>query len=62
VLAPGASWSGTIGGDGYLHPSKTERWARVVFGPLKGLPGQSSAVYWVTDHALRLAPTGANII
>ena len=56
ALAPGASWNGTIGGDGTLSSSASVRYARVVFGPLRGLPGQKGAVYWVTDHALRLQP------
>ena len=58
-LAPGASWSGTIGGDGTLNSSASVRYARVVFGPLGGVPGQKGAVYWVTDHALALRPSFA---
>jgi hypothetical protein len=54
-LKPGASWSGTIGGRGALAASGATRYARVVFGPLTGMPGQSHAVYWVTDHRLTLA-------
>jgi hypothetical protein len=57
ALRPGASWNGTIGGDGTLEASAAVRYARLVFGPLRGLPGQKRAVYWVTDHALRLQPT-----
>jgi hypothetical protein len=57
ALAPGGSWSGTIGGDGTLSSSASVRYARVVFGPLGGLPGQKGAVYWVTDHALTLQPS-----
>ena len=62
ALSPGASWNGTIGGDGTLSSSASVRYARVVFGPLRGLPGQKGAVYWVTDHALRLEPnlSGSN--
>jgi hypothetical protein len=60
ALAPGASWHGTIGGDGTLNASASVRYARVVFGPLRGLPGQKGAVYWVTDHALRLQPNLAS--
>ena len=63
TLAPGASWSGTIGGDGTLNSSASVRYARVVFGALGGLPGQKGAVYWVTDHALTLQPSlaGSNL-
>jgi hypothetical protein len=57
VLKPGATWTGTISGQGRLQPSASTRWARLVLGPLSGLPGQSRAVWWVTDHALTLAPT-----
>ncbi len=56
ALKPGASWKGTIGGDGTLNASAAVRYARLVFGPLRGLPGQKGAVYWVTDHALMLQP------
>ena len=56
ALAPGASWSGTIGGDGTLSSSAGVRYARLVFGPLGGIPGQKGAVYWLTDHALTLQP------
>ena len=56
ALKPGASWKGTIGGDGTLNSSAAVRYARLVFGPLRGLPGQKGAVYWVTDHALALQP------
>jgi hypothetical protein len=59
ALKPGASWTGTIGGDGRLQSSRSLRWARVVFGPLTGLPGQSRAVFWITDHALTLPPSGS---
>jgi hypothetical protein len=57
ALAPGASWSGTIGGDGTLRSSPSVRYARLVFGPLGGLPGQKGPVFWVTDHALTLPPS-----
>ena len=50
VLKPGASWSGVIGGSGQLA-SGTRVYARVVFGPFTGFPGQSTAVVWITDHA-----------
>ena len=26
-------------------------YARVIFGPFTGFPGQRSAVVWITDHA-----------
>ena len=52
-LKPGDSWSGTIGGTGKV--TTTGRiYARVVFGPFSGLPGTSSAVVWITDHAKAL--------
>jgi hypothetical protein len=57
ALPPGASWTGTIGGDGTLNPSPSARYARLVFGPLGGLPGQKGPVFWVTDHALTLQPS-----
>ncbi|HWE80898.1 MAG TPA: hypothetical protein VG265_04560 [Gaiellaceae bacterium] len=60
VLKPGASWTGTIGGEGQLQPSGSTRWARIVLGPLEGLPGQSGAVWWVTDHALTVPPKGSS--
>ncbi len=55
-LAPGASWTGKIGGTGHLNASSAVRYARVVFGPLVGMPGQSKPVFWVTDHWLPLVP------
>jgi hypothetical protein len=58
-LAPGASWTGTIGGYGSLTSSGSVRYARLVFGPLRGLPGQKGAVYWITDHALTLPPNSS---
>ncbi len=58
-LAPGASWTGTIGGYGSLTSSGAVRYARLVFGPLRGLPGQKGAIYWITDHALTLPPNGS---
>ena len=48
-LKPGASWTGTIGGTGRLSMGGTF-YARVVFGPFTGLPGESSPVVWITDH------------
>ena len=54
----GASWSGTIGGDGTLSSSASLRYARVVFGPLRGLPGQKGEVFWITGRLRprRIAP------
>jgi len=49
VLKPGASWTGVISGTGRLTTSGTF-YARVVFGPFTGLPGESSSVVWITDH------------
>jgi hypothetical protein len=49
VLKPGASWSGVIGGSGQLSMSGMV-YARVVFGPFTGMPGESAAVVWITDH------------
>jgi len=55
-LGPGDSWTGTISGTGHLKASSAVRYARVVFGPLTGMPGQSGPVFWVTDHSLKLVP------
>ena len=55
-LKPGQSWSGTISGTGHLKASSATRYARVVFGPLVGMPGQKGPVFWVTDHWLPLVP------
>jgi hypothetical protein len=55
-LGPGQSWSGTISGTGHLKASSAVRYARVVFGPLVGMPGQKGPVFWVTDHWLPLVP------
>ncbi len=49
VMKPGASWSGVIGGSGRLTASGTF-YARIVFGPFTGLPGENSSVVWITDH------------
>lgn len=59
VLEPGATWRGTIGGDGELKASASTRYARLVFGPLTGLPGQKRSVFWVMDHRLVLPPSGS---
>ena len=63
ALKPGASWSGVISGTGALSASRPSLYARVVFGPLTGLPGQTSSVFWITDHSKTLpaAGTGAPI-
>ena len=45
-----------IGGAGRLVRSRADRYARVVFEPLGGIPGQTRAVFWITDHSLPLAP------
>jgi hypothetical protein len=50
VLKPGQSWTGVIGGHGRLHAGGRV-YARVIFGPFTGFPGQRSAVWWITDHA-----------
>src|SRR5262245_15477884 len=53
VLKPGQSWTGVIGGRGQLN-SRGRVYARVIFGPFTGFPGQRSAVWWITDHARAL--------
>ncbi len=55
-LAPGRSWTGKISGTGHLSATTAIRYARVVFGPLKGMPGQKGPVFWVTNHRLPLKP------
>jgi hypothetical protein len=57
-LKPGASWTGEIGGDGHLAASRPSLYARIVFGPLTGVTGQAAPVYWITDHAEKLAAAG----
>jgi hypothetical protein len=57
-LKPGATWSGLIGGIGQLSASRPSLYARIVFGPLTGVSGQASAIYWITDHSMTLAPAG----
>lgn len=52
-LKPGHSWSGTIEGSGRLT-SNQKVYARVVFGRFSGMPGTSSLVFWITDHAMAL--------
>ena len=53
VLRPGESWTGVIGGKGQLHAGGRV-YARVIFGPFTGFPGQRSAVWWITDHVQAL--------
>ena len=57
TLKPGASWSGTIGGTGKLDLTGTV-YARVIFGPFTGLPGEKTPVVWITNHELPLSPPG----
>ena len=59
-LKPGGSWTGTIGGVGRVATSQ-KIYARIVFGPFTGVPGRSSAMVWITDHALAVgkAPSPA---
>jgi len=59
LLKPGAIWRGVIGSDGKLPADKEVRYARVVFGPLVGVPGQKNAIFWVTNHSLRIPATPA---
>ncbi len=56
VLKPGDHWSGVIGGLGYLNRSG-HVYARLIFGPFTGFPGQTSSVVWITDHAQSLLAT-----
>ncbi|MBV8480266.1 MAG: hypothetical protein JOY72_08175 [Actinobacteria bacterium] len=49
TLKPGESWTGEIGGSGSLS-SGLHVYARVVFGPFTGVPGESSSIVWITDH------------
>lgn len=49
-LKPGESWTGVIGGSGRLQAG-ARVYARVIFGPFTGFPGQRSSVWWITDHA-----------
>jgi hypothetical protein len=52
TLAPGASWTGVIQGDGHPQPKLTGKvYARILFGPFYGVPGFSKAFFWITDHA-----------
>jgi hypothetical protein len=56
VLKPGDHWSGEIGGSSSLTRSGRV-YARVIFGPFTGFPGQASSVVWITDHAQSLIAT-----
>jgi hypothetical protein len=49
TLKPGASWTGVISGSGTLLMSGRV-YARVVFGPFTGVPGESTSIVWITDH------------
>jgi hypothetical protein len=57
-LKPGATWTGVISGTGTLAASRPSLYARVVFGPLSGVAGQTAPVYWITDHSKLLPPSG----
>jgi hypothetical protein len=59
VLKPGATWTGVISGTGELTGSRPRLYARVVFGPLTGVAGQTKPVSWITDHAKSLPPAGS---
>ena len=53
ILKPGATWTGVISGSGQLLMSGRV-YARVVFGPFTGVPGESTAIVWITDHKTTL--------
>jgi hypothetical protein len=59
ALKPGATWTGVISGTGQLSASRPSLYARVVFGPLSGVAGQTAPVYWITDHSKTLPPSGS---
>jgi hypothetical protein len=59
ALKPGATWSGVISGTGSLSASRPKLYARVVFGPLTGVAGQTAPVSWITDHSKILAAAGS---
>ena len=50
VLKPGDSWTGVLSGSGKFTASGRV-YARVVFGPFTGMPGEISSVVWITDHS-----------
>lgn len=52
-LRPGATWTGVISGTGQLSASRPSLYARIVFGPLSGVAGHASAIYWITDHSMQ---------
>ena len=58
ALKPGATWTGVISGTGALTGSRPSLHARVVFGPLTGVTGQTKPIFWITDHAKTLPPSG----
>jgi hypothetical protein len=58
VLRPGASWTGVISGSGTLLLSGRV-YARVVFGPFTGVPGESTAIVWITDHKTTIGSKAA---
>lgn len=60
VLKPGASWSGVISGSGKLSLGGLV-YARVVFGPFTGMPGESTSVVWITDHSTTVGTGGAAV-
>jgi len=57
TMKPGASWTGIISGTGNLSTSGTF-YARVVFGPFTGLPGESTSIVWITDHKTTVRGSG----
>ncbi|HWB21516.1 MAG TPA: hypothetical protein VG652_01360 [Gaiellaceae bacterium] len=57
ALKPGATWAGVIGGSGQLETAKTSGYARILFGPFVGVPGQKAATSWITDHATSIPAT-----
>jgi len=62
TLKPGATWAGVISGTGQLSGSRPSLYARVIFGPLSGVVGHKTAIYWITDHAKTLAPSGTGAV
>ena len=56
ALKPGATWTGVISGSGQLQMSGRV-YARVVFGPFTGVPGESTAIVWITDHKTTVGGT-----
>jgi len=62
ALKPRATWTGVISGTGQLTASRPSLYARVVFGPLTGVAGQTKPVYWITDHSKTLPPAGTGTV